>query len=299
MSVSNARQTRLSDYVPYFYVAVAVFYLIILVLVPLGRGLSLSLTETNLITPNRNEFVGLANYARFLSSPAFWSTVATTFIYAALTVGISLTLGIIAALAVNQRFRGVAVVRAILIAPWAVPSVAVYLVFRWMYNDSSGIMNRATSVLGMGEYGWLTDPSMGMFSVVLATIWKTTPFAMLIILAALQSVPDELYEAAELDRADKLNVLKTVVIPHIVPTLQVVILLTTIWALRRFEIIFLLTGGGPGDATKTLVVSIFQSAFFYSKLGDGATLGVLSLVPALAVTVVYFFVDKRTAKLNG
>lgn len=281
---------------PYVYVAVAAFYLLLFVIIPLGKGLLLSLTDTNLITPNRNDYVGTANYSRFLSNPGFWSTVATTLVYAGLTVVISLGLGMLAALAVNRPFRGIGIIRAILISPWAVPSVAVYLVFRWMYNDSSGVLNRATMALGMGQYGWLTDPRMGMFSVVLATVWKTTPFAMLIILAALQSVPDELYEAADLDGADKLNVFKTVVLPHIMPTMLVVVLLTTIWALRRFEIIYLLTGGGPGEATKTLVVSIFQSAFMFSSLSDGATLGVLSLVPALIVTLIYFYVDRRTAR---
>jgi multiple sugar transport system permease protein len=299
MSTTGTPSTRLRAMMPYIYVFLGAFYLLLFVLVPLGKGLMLSLTDTNLITPNRNDYVGLRNYVRFLGNPGFWTTVATTLVYAALTVGISLVLGMISAVAVNRRFRGVAIVRAILISPWAVPSIAVYLVFRWMYNDSSGVLNRATTALGMGQYGWLTDPQMGMFSVVLATVWKTTPFAMLIILAALQSVPDELYEAADLDGADRLNVFKSVVLPHIMPTLLVVILLTTIWALRRFEIIYLLTGGGPGDATKTLVVSIFQSAFMFSSLSDGATLGVLSLVPAFVVTLIYFYVDRRSQRAAG
>ena len=284
---------------PYVYVLVAAFYLLLFVIAPLGKGLALSFTNTNLITPNRNEWVGMLNYSRFLGSSGFWTTLGTTLIYAALTVVISLALGMLAAVVVNRRFRGIGIIRAILISPWAVPSVAVYLVFRWMYNDSSGVLNRATMALGMGQYGWLTDPQMGMFSVVLATVWKTTPFAMLIILAALQSVPDELYEAADLDGADRLNVFKAVVLPHIMPTLLVVILLTTIWALRRFEIIYLLTGGGPGEATKTLVVSIFQSAFMFSSLSDGATLGVLSLVPALLVTLVYFYIDRRAMRTGA
>jgi multiple sugar transport system permease protein len=298
MSVTIAAPNRLTAALPYIYVSVAAFYLVLFVIAPLGKGLLLSITDTNLITPNRNDYVGTANYSRFLGDPGFWRTVATTLIYATLTVVISLVLGIIAALAVNRRFRGIGIVRAILISPWAVPSVAVYLVFRWMYNDSSGVLNRVTTVLGMGQYGWLTDPSMGMFSVVLATVWKTTPFAMLIVLAALQSVPNELYEAADLDGADKINTFRTVVLPHIMPTMLVVVLLTTIWALRRFEIIYLLTGGGPGDATKTLVVSIFQSAFMFSSLSDGATLGVLSLVPALVVTLVYFYFDRRAARTD-
>lgn len=293
------RTSQLKALIPYIYVGAAVFYLILFVAVPLGRGLLMSFTETNLITPNKSEFVGLDNYSRFLQTGTFWSTLSTTFVYSALTVSISLCLGIAAALAVNRKFRGVGIIRALLVAPWAVPSVAVYLVFRWMYNDSSGVLNRFTGALGIGEYGWLTDPQFGMFSVVLATVWKTAPFAMLIVLAALQSVPDELYEAAELDGADGLSTFKTVVVPHILPTLQVVTLLTTIWALRRFEIIYLLTGGGPGETTKTLVVSIFQSAFMFSKLGDAATLGVLSLAPAMLVTIVYFFVDRRATRAAG
>jgi multiple sugar transport system permease protein len=299
MSETGSWAARLRPLVPYIYIAVAVFYLLVFVLVPLGKGLALSFTNTDLITPNRNVYVGLTNYNRFLTDPEFWTTVSTTFIYAGLTVVFSLAVGMVAALVINRRFRGIAFVRAILLSPWAVPSVAVYLVYRWMYNDSSGVFNRLTSAVGIGHFGWLTDPKMGMFSVVFATVWKTAPFAMLIILAALQSVPEELYEAADLDGADPLNVFKTVVLPHIRPTLLVVLLLTTIWALRRFEIIYLLTGGGPGDVTRTLVVDIFQSAFMFSSLSDGATLGVLSLVPALLVTVIYFYADRRAARAEA
>src|SRR5690606_27524090 len=126
----------------------------------------------------------------------------TTLAYCALTVIMSLILGTITALVMNRAFPGRVLARAIAVMPWAVPTVAVVLVFRWVLNDSSGVANQTTAALGLGQHGWLTDPNYGMASVLIATVWKVTPFVMLVMLAALQSVPDELYEASRVDGAD-------------------------------------------------------------------------------------------------
>jgi multiple sugar transport system permease protein len=138
-----------------------------------------------------------------------------------------------------------------------------------------------------------------MVSVVIATVWKVTPFVMLVVLAALQSVPEDLYEATRIDGADSYSTFKLVVLPFLLPTLRVVALLMTIWSFRRFEIIWLLTGGGPVDATNTIVIDVYREAFNNSQLGLAAAAGMLGLVLSLVVTAIYFVVEQRANKQNG
>lgn len=298
-SRGRRRDRRVSLWAPYAFAAAAALYLLLFTGVPLLKGLDLSFTDTRLLNPEGGSYVGLENYKNLLGSEAFRRSILTTLVYTAGTVLASLSLGTAAAVVINRAFPGRTVARAVLTFPWAVPTVAVVLVFRWIYNDANGVANQATQALGIGSQGWLTDPDLGMVSVLIATVWKVTPFVMLVVLAALQSVPEELYEAARVDGADALSTFKAVAIPALMPTLRVVALLMTIWSFRRFEIIWLLTGGGPVDATNTIVINVYRQAFNNSQLGLAAAVGMLGLVLSLAVTVVYFFVERRAELKNG
>lgn len=292
----NRRRVQLA---PYGFAAAAALYLILFTGVPLFKGIDLSFTNTRLLNPRGGIYIGFENYRNLLGSRAFRSSVLTTLIYTAGTVVFSLTIGTAAALVVNSRFPGRTLARAVLTFPWAVPTVAVVLVFRWIYNDANGVANSITSALGLGTQGWLTNPDMGMIAVLIPTVWKVTPFVMLVVLAALQSIPEELHEACRVDGADSLSTFKAVVLPALMPTLRVAALLMTIWSFRRFEIIWLLTGGGPVDATNTIVINVYRQAFANSQLGLAAAVGVLGLVLSLVVTVVYFFAEKRAELKAG
>lgn len=293
------RRRSWSSLIPYVFIVPALAYIAVFVMIPLGRGVQLSFTDTRLINPNGGDFSGGENYAELLASDRFWNSLTVTIIYTAAIVVFSLILGTLAAVLLNRPFRGRAVTRAIMTFPYATPNVAVALIFIWMYNQSNGIFNESLAVLGIGQVGWLEDPDYGMISVVLATLWKVTPFVMLVMLAALQSVPDELYEATRVDGADYLSTFRAIVLPHLMPTIRVVALLMTIWSIRRFEIIFLLTGGGPVESTNTLVINIYQQAFQQQKLGMAAAIGVLGLLLSLIVTVVFFIVDRRATLREG
>jgi multiple sugar transport system permease protein len=268
-------------------------------LVPLVRGAGLSLTDTPLINPSGGANVGLENYRKLLGSDSFRGSLWATAVYTVVTVLFSVGLGTVAAVAINRQFGGRAIARSVLTFPWAVPTVAAALIFSWIYNQQGGVLNDVTGVLGLGQRGWLTDPRYGMFSVLLATVWKVFPLVMLVVLASLQSVPDELYEATRIDGADSLSTFRAVVLPHIMPTIRVVSLLMTIWSIRRFEIIYLLTGGGPIDRTNTLVIDIYRRAFSSQELGPAAAIGILGLVISLLVTVVYFLVERRHEQREG
>lgn len=276
----------------YLFLFPAIAYLAVFTVFPLIRGVLLSFTATKLVNPAGGRPVGFENYDYLLSSDKFWSSVITTLLYTLFTVVFAVGIGTAAALLLNTAFKGRAIVRAIATIPWAVPTVAAALIFVWIYNNEQGILNRSTAALGLGQHGWLVDPQYGLFAVTFATVWKLTPLVMLVMLSALQSVPHELREATWVDGATRFQSFLAVTLPHIMPTIRVITLLMTIWSIRRFEIIFLITGGGPLDVTNTLVVNVYRTAFQDQNLGRAAAIGALGLVLSLLVTVVYFIVEQ-------
>lgn len=292
---AKLRRRTSFQWVPYLFIGIPVIYSLVFSGYPLVKGLQLSFTNAKLLNPNGGNWIGVGNYGQLLANPATWASIGVTLLYTLLVVLASVMLGLASALLINQSFFGRIVVRGMLTIPWAVPTVAVSLVFIWMFNDGSGVFNGLTEALGLGSFGWLTDPDVALFSVTLATLWKVTPFVMLVLLAALQSVPADLVEAARVDGASPLMVFRMVTIPAIVPTLRVVVLLMTIWSFRRFEIIWLLTGGGPANATNTMVVSVYRTAFNNNDLGLASALGMIGVVMSLAVTAIYVMVERKGA----
>lgn len=293
---TRARGPRTAQLTPYLFVGIAALYLVFFTAIPMLRGFWFSLTDSSLLNPNRGSFVGVENYQQLLSDQQFYGSLMTTLLYTAGTVIGSIVLGTVAAVAINDRIPGRTFFRAILTVPWAVPSVSVVLVFIWIYNIDSGVANSGLRALGIGEQGWLIDPKLGLLAVTVASIWKVFPFVMLVVLAALQGVPAELKEAARVDGADAFSIFKSTVVPHVLPTIRVVALLMTIWSIRRFEIIYLLTGGGPVNSTNTIVISVYREAFQNSDLGRAAAVGILGLCLSMVVTVVYFFFDRRESR---
>lgn len=284
---------------PYVFVGAAAVYLALFTATPLLNGVWLSLTDATLLDPTGGEFVGGENYSKLLGDDRFYDSLFVTVLYTLGTVLGSLVVGTFAAVALNESFRGRAFARAILTFPWAAPTVAVSLIFVWIFNNDNGILNRFTEALGLGRHSWLTDPSWALTAVTAVSIWKVFPFVMLVVLAALQTVPKELYESARVDGADAFTVFRRIVLPFLVPTLRVVALLMTIWSLRRFEIIWLLTQGGPVDATNTVVIDVYREAFINSDLGLSAATGAVGLVLSGIATVVYFAVERRAQRTEA
>ena len=278
---------------PYLFSAAAMVYLMVFLAWPVVNSVRLSTTDARLVAPNAGESVGLANYADILGDSRFFETLRTTVVYAAATVVGSIVVGIFGAVLLNRSFRGRGAARAVLIFPWAAPTVAAALIFTWIFNQSNGVLNYFTGLLGLEPTGWTNDPDWALFSVIAASIWKVFPFVMLVVLAAMQSIPDEHYEAAKLDGADALSTFKGIVLPQIMPTVRVVALLMTIWSFRRFEMIWLLTKGGPLRKTNTIVVDVFREGFLNSELGSASALGTIGLGLSLFVTVVFFVVERR------
>lgn len=291
----EGRRPRKRVLAPYLLIAPAVVYLLIFQAYPLLEGGRLSLTQTSLLQPRSGRFVGLANYGEILTSPRFLEVGLITSIYTLASVLGALALGMAAALLMNRPFRGRGFVRSAVTIPWAAPQVAVALIFVWMFNNQYGVINFLLTSLGVqDDYGrWLDNPDRALIAVLTVTVWKIFPITALVLLAALQAIPDELYEASSIDGADPVNVFKTVILPGIAPTLLVITLFLTIWSLRRFEIIWLMTQGGPAGATGTLVVDLYREAFRHSRLGYGATLGMVGVLVSTLATAAFFAVSQR------
>lgn len=282
--------------VPYAFILLPMIYLMVFMFWPLARQMYMSLTNTRIINPNRGRFIGLGNYERLFDDPAFYLSLKATLVYAVLAVVFGVSLGVISALAIDRPFKGRAVVRAILLFGWAVPNVAASLIWLWMYNDRSGVFNRITEFLGLGRFPWLTSTELALGSILAVTVWQVAPFVMLVVLAALQSVPHEVREAARIDGADGLSTFRAVTLPHIRPVIQLASLLVCVWSIRRFDIIYLLTGGGPVGTTSTLVVKIRQIAFEGHELGMASAYGAVGLVLALAIAALHYIVEQRRMK---
>jgi multiple sugar transport system permease protein len=288
-----ARRRTAPHLTPYLFLILPLLLLCAVIFYPLGREIWISFTDANAARPNGGDFIGLDNYRQILSTPELANSLRVTVVYTFATVVFSVLLGVISALAVDNPFPGRAIARAILLFGWAVPNVAAALIWLWMYNESSGVFNDIATGLGASPIGWLTSTDIAIWSIVLTTVWQVSPFVMLITLAALQGVPSEIKEASRVDGADSLNVFRNVIMPHIRPAVALGALLVTVWTIRRFEIIYLLTGGGPLNSTSTLVVSLRRQAFENYDFGMAATYGVVGLGLSLLVTAIYFLAEGR------
>lgn len=253
------------------------------VLYPIFTTARLSLTDAPLISLTSPSFVGLANYADWLSNPDFWRSLLITLLYTGgVTIGAYL-IGLGTALLLNQEFPGRAVLRGLVLLPWAVPEVAAVMTWNWMLDFQYGIVN---SLLGR-TVGWVTDSAIAPWTVTIVTIWKQFPLATVVILAGLQAIPTELYEAANVDGASKLQQFVHITLPGLRPVNKVLIMLLILYSFKRISIVYLLTGGGPARATEILPVATYLEAFKYFRLGSASAIGILALLVSLIITLVY------------
>ena len=273
----------------------AFFFLFVILGFPLLRGLQLSFTDTDVLNPSVSTFVGFDNYKKLFDSSSFLPALMVTLIYASLSVIGALVVGMTTALIMNRTKSAKFLVRTFVTLPWAAPPVAVALIFIWIFNPQHGIVNHALGALGINnqELQWFSNPSLAMPALLIVTIWMTFPLTSLILLSALQSVPKELNESAMIDGASTIKIFRYVTIPMIRPTIYVMTLLLSIWALRRFDIIWILTEGGPADRTTTLVVKLYRESFAYGRLGYGATIGMVGFVLSVFLTLIYFKASKK------
>lgn len=233
-------------------------------------------------------FAGLSNYWKLLGGGEFWGSLVKTIVWTAGSVALQLGGGLVLALALNRRFRGNRAARALILVPWVTPGVVIGLNWRTILHEQYGLANRILGGLGLEGVRWLSLPSMAMFSVVLANAWKGIPFATVMLLATLASVPREQYEAARIDGADALRCFAHVTWPHLKPVFVFLAVLMTMWTVNFFDLIFVMTAGGPYRATEILPILVYRHAFLEDRFGLAAALAVLIALLNAAFGVAYF-----------
>ena len=221
--------------------------LVVLALVagwPLLRTVWFSLTDANLADPSTARFVGLANFAYLLTDPAWWQAVRNTLLFTAVTITLETALGLGIALALHARFVGRGLLRAAVLIPWAIPTVVSAQMWAWMFNDVFGVINHLGLGLGLlaRPVAWTAAPDTALAAVVIVDVWKTTPFMALLILAGLQMIPEEIYEATRIDGVHPLRVFFRVTLPLLKPALLVAVIFRALDALRIFDLIYVMTG---------------------------------------------------------
>jgi len=228
------------------------------------------------------QFEGLRNYAFLATDPRFWSAARVTLIFTVVSVGLELVLGLLVALALAGQRRGLRVGIALLLLAWALPAVVTAKLFEWLYNPAAGLVNY---LLGGAQLNWLGDPTLALPGLILADVWRTMPFVALLCLARLRGIPAELYEAARVDGAGPVATLLRITLPLCRQILLIAVLFRTLDALRAFDLMFILTGGGPAGTTETLTVYAYRSLFQTLHLGLGSAIGVV--VFALVMLVAW------------
>ncbi|MBC7216905.1 MAG: sugar ABC transporter permease [Candidatus Caldatribacterium sp.] len=252
---------------------------------PMGLSFYLSLFQVDLTRKGAGTpFVGLANYVDILKSSYFWSSVGRTAYFTVVSIAIEMVIGLFIALLLNEKFKGRGVLRSLLLLPWALPITVDAIMWKWIFNANYGVFNALLTQLGIIEkyQPWLTKPWSAMHCVIVADVWKVTPLVALLLLAGLQTIPRELYEAAYVDGAGWFRTLWKITLPLLGPTITVVLVLRTLDAFRVFDIVYVMTQGGPANATKVISFLTYQEAFKFLHFSRGAALSyIITLIVAL------------------
>lgn len=278
-------------YVPYLFLLPAAVILVVFFFIPFFQTIILSAQDysANIYNPT---YVGLQNYIKLFQSPIFYTVLLNTFLYLIIAVPILATVPLFLAVLVSQKIRGVTLYKILIYLPVIVSIVVAAIAFKWLYAEQ-GILNYLIGLLGFNPVGWLTDTRFSLISVIIVTIWKGIGYYMMIYLAALMSVPKELYEACDIDGAGAWRKHLTVTIPHIMPTLALVSTISAISAMKVFAEIYVMTKGGPLNSSKTIVYYIYERAFENLDLGYASAMAVVLLIIVMIFSLINILFFER------
>lgn len=269
---------------PYLFLLPAGIVLLIFFFIPFFQTIGLSFLDySNNIY--HASFAGLQNYVAILHNPVFYKVMLNTIIYLVVAVPVLAIIPLFLAILINQKIKGITLYKILIYLPVIVSIVVAAIAFKWLYAEQ-GILNYLLNVFHIHSIGWLTDPKYAIYSVIIVTIWKGIGYYMMIYLAALMSVPKELYEACDIDGAGFFTKHLTVTIPHIMPTIALVTTISSISAMKIFAEIYIMTKGGPLNSTKTIVYYIYEKAFENLDLGYASAMAVILLVIVMAFSLV-------------
>lgn len=282
---------------PFAFLAPALLIEAAIIVYPVSKTLWMSLHDFVLFRPANAPFIGLGNFVRAFTDPVFWTAAWNSVLWIGFVVGFQFLLGLGTALLLNQSFWWRSAARALVVIPWALPSVITALMWSWMYDYDLGVINDVLLRLRLidAPIAWLARADTTLGAVILALVWQGFPFFAVMILAGLQTVPGELLEAAEIDGATAFQRVTKVVLPSIAEVIATALLLRTIWVANSLDVILVMTGGGPGYATYTLPLYAFLKAYTSMEFGYAAALSLI--MTALLLLVIYAYVRRAAREL--
>jgi multiple sugar transport system permease protein/N,N'-diacetylchitobiose transport system permease protein len=272
--------------------AVAVFGVI---LYPILRTLFISFFHVDSALATDTPFVGLANYGDAVTDPGFWAAMGRTLYFTIVSTAVELVIGLGLAGLLNARLRARWLFRAIVVIPWALPTIVNAAMWKGIFNAQYGSLNGVLTSLGLTDHyvAWLGDPFLALNMIIFADAWKTIPLVAFFLLAGLTTIPGELYEAAKVDRASWPRIFRSVVLPMLVPSISIVLVLRTIEAFKVFDIIYAMTRGGPANGTQTIAYYAYVKAFSDQDFGVGSALAFLIVLAILVITTIYLRMLRR------
>ncbi|SDE52889.1 multiple sugar transport system permease protein [Paracoccus isoporae] len=301
--VPGADRARRSFYLryllePYLYVGPALVLIGAVILFPLILGISYSFQSIALLKPFETGWVGFENYAALWQDDKFWTAIGNTALWTCGSLFFQFFLGLGLALLLNTSFRGKRLFQALVFLPWAVPTFLTALTFAWLFNPVIGPFPHWLAGLGLIDepYNILGDPDLAMWGPILANIWFGVPFFAITLLAALQSIPSELYEAAEIDGASDWQRFSKITLPFLAPMIVITVMLRTIWIANFADMIYVMTGGGPAGSTEILSSYVFTTAFRKLDFGYASAIAVALLLILLAYALILLVVRQKLVR---
>jgi len=278
-------QKALAEYrLKIYFLAPTLLVLIVMNVFPLIWSLGLSFTNYSSLMSKRIAWVGFTNYSRILSDPFIWKYFQTTARFVIIAVGIEFLLGFGLALLLKEQFRGWGLVTTLILIPMMLSPVVVGLFWTFIMDANFGLLNFLLGLLGFKKILWLTNPHLALYSVAMVDIWMWTPFIMLISLTGLLAIPQSLYEAADIDMASWWFKFRKITLPLVSPLLVLAVLFRVIDAFKMFDLVFIMTGGGPGDVTETISMSLYRLAFNKFKTGESCAMAYIILILIIALS---------------
>ena len=283
---------------PYYFLLPALVVLALVILYPVFSNLVMSLHKVKLLKGGGDEFIGLTNYVKLLGSRTFIKSLESSARFTLISLPLAFVLGLTLALIFNEIKKFRPVFTAFLLVPWAIAPVVSGYMWRWLFHDSFGLINYFLISVGLIEtnVAWLAQPDTAMAAVIVANIWRFMPYITIMLLAGLQGISVELYEAAHMDGANVLQRFCYVTLPQLRHVIGVVFLFATIWMVNDFALIFIITEGGPAKATQVVPITIYRIAFEHLRLGRGAAAALILLIFLLCMSIFFIRVLFRDRK---
>ncbi|SES02229.1 carbohydrate ABC transporter membrane protein 1, CUT1 family [Gracilibacillus ureilyticus] len=291
-SKSKLKPNVMEKFIPYLFILPAMSFLVIFVLLPLLMSFFLSLTDWNLISSSFS-WKGFDNYIRLFTDKTFWQVVGNTLIYGFISVTITVILATLLATMLDKKIRGINFLKGLIFLPYITPMVAVSVVWIWMFDQHFGLINWFLGLFGIDQVPWLTQSGWAMAAIIIMKIWKVVGYYTIILIAGLQNIPNDFYEAARTDGANERQIFFKITLPLLSPSLLFVMIVAIIASFQDFDQIYMMTQGGPADSTNMLIYYLYQFGFQFFEAGYASSVAVMLFITLFFITWLQTHFSKK------